>query len=509
MKAQLDRARRIATAARLLLLDLSRRRIALLLLFLVPALFEAVVLATTASRQAQLTIASLVEDDALIQTPESPPDPFDTALDDNGSRNVDERQLSLVFLGTAAVGFLACFLAFTLVHKRRVVDSRLVLAGYRAHEVLIAKVLVLVVLGLLLAAYETAMLAPWVVPRSPLLVAEGLFFCAITYGCLGLLVGALAHQELEGIFGIVLLTNVDVGWLQNPIYFAHSQRRALIRALPGYGPVQLAVVGAFSDDHPRGALARACAWAVGTLLIALIAFGLRIRPPRQDRGTQVRTRWRYAKVLVVAYAIWFGAFEMVGRYAASLTTLDLTGPWDRALPLVPAFVWPYEACYALPILFVLLNKDWHRFNIALLAIAIANVTAFAVYITIPIAFSRPTLGAGLAERILALEYAADFHPGANKLPSMHVAMALIMICGMWRQAGDRFDLGLCALGVVFTIAPVFVKQHLIVDVVVAVPWGLAAYWAASVLYRRFVARGLSAEEALEALFTPWRKPPPP
>jgi len=508
MSTPCSRGRRIVVAAKLLLLDLSRRRVALVLLFVVPALFEAVVLATTASRQVQVTVAALVEDDSLIRTPESAPDPFDTVLDDDGCRNVDERKLSLVFLGSAAVGFLACFLAFTLVHKRREVDSRLVLAGYRAHEVLLAKLMVLLVLGLVLAAYEAAMLTPWVVPRQPLSVVAGFFFCAITYGCLGLLVGAIAQHELEGIFGIVLLTNVDVGWLQNPIYFAHSQRRALIRALPGYGPVQLAIVGAFSPDRPRGAVLRACAWMLGVLLVALFAFGLRIRPRRQNRSAQGRLRWRYAKVLAVAYVAWFAAFEVVGRYAATLRTFDLTGPWDRAVPLIPAFVWAYEACYALPILFIFVIKDWHRFNVALFAIAIANAAAFAVYVALPIAFARPELGKGFPERILALEYAADFHPGANKLPSMHVAMAWIMILAMWRQAGARLDLWLCALAVLFTVAPVFVKQHLIADVVVAVPWGMAAYWAAGRLYRRFVAHDRTAEDALDVLLNPWRWAPP-
>jgi hypothetical protein len=499
-----DSARRIATAARLLLMDLSRRRVSLVLLLVVPALFQAVVLVTTASRPVDVTLAALVQDDSLIRTPESTPDPFDTALDDDGSRRVDERQLSLVFLGTAAVGFLACFFAFTLVHKRREVDARLVLAGYRAYEVLLAKGIVLLLLGALLSLYETAMLMPWVVPRRAFLLASGLFSCAFTYGCLGLIVGALAKHELEGIFGIVLLTNVDVGWLQNPIYFAHSARRALIRALPGYGPVQLATVGAFTDDGPRGVLTRACAWVLVALATALLVFGLRIRPPRQDRSERSRMRWRYAKVLAMIYVGWFGAFEIVGRYAATLPTADLTSAWDRAVPLVPAFVWPYEACYALPILLLFVIKDWHRFNVALLAIILANLAAFVVYVTHPIAFARPELGSSLAERVLAFEYAADFHPGANKLPSMHVAMAWIMICAMWKQAGAAVDLGLCLLAALFTVAPVFVKQHLLLDVVVGVPWGLAAFAIARARYRRFVGRGERADDALQRLLLPWR-----
>ena len=45
------------------------------------------------------------------------------------------------------------------------------------------------------------------------------------------------------------------------------------------------------------------------------------------------------------------------------------------------------------------------------------------YLALPIAFPRPELGSSLAERVLAVEYAADFRPGANKLPSLHVTFA--------------------------------------------------------------------------------------
>lgn len=498
-------ARRVATAARLLLLDLLRRRVALVLLFVVPALFDVVVFATTASRSIDVTLAALVEDESAIRTPESQPDWFDAKLDDDGSRKLDERGLSLVFLGAAAVSFLACFLAYDLVHKRREVDRRLVLAGYRAHEVLLAKVAVLVAIVGALAVYEMAILRPWIAPRHAGMVVAGFFLGGLTYGCLGMLIGAAVVQELEGVFAIVLLTNVDAGWLQNPIYYAHSVRRALIRALPGYGPAQLSVVGAFSDDEPHGALRCAALWSCAALAAALLAFGLRLRPPRQDAGDRSRAARHYAKVLLVAYALWLAAFEVVGRYAARLHTVDLTSAWDRATPLVPAFVWPYEACYLLPFVPLFVLKDWHRFNVALLAILVANVAAFAVFLALPVAIPHPPLGTTPAERVLAFEYAADFQPGANKLPSMHVAMSWIIVCAMWRQASSRAaDVLLAVALALATVAPVLVKQHAIVDVVVAVPWGLAAYWLAAKTYAKWVRPGEDPTAALARLLRPWR-----
>lgn len=250
--------KRVLLAARLGLADLIRRRLTLVLLFVVPALFDAVVLATSAKRDVPVVLAALR--------------PADT------ERLLDERGLTLVFMGTAAVCFLTCFLAFHLVHKRRAADARLVLAGYRAHELLASKLLVLAVIVLAMSVYETLILRPFLEPRHLPGFVVGLFLAGLVYACVGLFVGAVAGHELEGIFVIVLLTNVDVGWLQNPVYYATSERRGLIEMLPGHSPAQLAIASAFTDETATGAIGRSLAYAGATLVVVLAVFTLRIRP---------------------------------------------------------------------------------------------------------------------------------------------------------------------------------------------------------------------------------------
>lgn len=482
--------RLIAVAARLLLKDLFRRRITLLLLFLVPALFDAVVIATTAHRNVLVVIGSLVSSDDLA----------------TGSRMLDERTLSLVFLGAAAVSFLTCFLGFNLVHKRREVDARLVLAGYRVREVLGAKLVVLLFLVLVLAAYETLAIRPWVEPRHLEGVALGLFSAGLVYGCLGFLVGSLVKQELEGIFVIVFLTNVDVGWLQNPIYYATSMRRWLIRSLPGYHPAQLAVVGAFTDERAAGSAIWSLAWSAVTLVTALIALSLRIGRAPNELDETSRTRRYYAKILFVSYVAWVVCFQAVGRYAQTLHGVDLTTAWDGAIPLVPASVWAYEACYVFPFLPLVILEDWHRFNIALVAIIIANVTAFVVYIALPVSFPRPTLGSSLSERVLAFEYAMDFWPRANMLPSMHVAMSWIMAAAMWRRKRPVVNALLLALVGAITISTLLVKQHILLDVITGLAWGFGAFWLATNIYWKVVDRDLAPRDALRRLFEVRRWP---
>ncbi len=495
-----DGLHRVRVAAALLFRDVFRRPFSLVLIFLVPALFDAVVLLTTTTRTTRVTVAALR--DELAQVNDPPGGAFlDLGVIDNGVRTLDQRQLSLVFLGHAAVCFLACFLAFNLVARRRDVDRRLVLAGYPTGEVVLAKLAVLALIVVLLVCWQTALTRPWLAPRQPGLLALGLLLGGLSYGALGLLIGSLVRQELEGIFLIVLFTNLDPGWLQNPIYFAQSQRPSLIASLPAFASTQLTVLGAFFDEHPVEILTRGALTAGALLLLAFVLFGLRIRPP--PPSNRPGPRWlHFGKVMLLVYACWITAFQLVGRYAATLRTWDPTTDWDRAIPLVPAFIWPYEACYALPLVALWLFRDWHRFNVGVLAIILASVIAFLCYLLVPVAFPRPVLGSSLPERVLGMEFAVDFSPGANKLPSLHVAISWILLFALWGQTGRRLVDGL-ALGLVtaVTVSTIFVKQHVLLDVATALPLAVVAFVLSRRLYWSATAPTDPAEGALLRLVT--------
>ena len=87
-----------------------------------------------------------------------------------------------------------------------------------------------------------------------------------------------------------------------------------------------------------------------------------------------------------------------------------------AIPFVPAWVWVYELTYLLPFLAVFAIEDAARFDRALRAILFAAVTAYPLYLCLPVGFPQPALGDSLAERALALERSLDAASGANHLP---------------------------------------------------------------------------------------------
>lgn len=193
----------------------------------------------------------------------------------------------------------------------------------------------------------------------------------------------------------------------------------------------------------------------------------------------------YIKVAVVFYVVWIVVIEMVGRFAATLPTTEITTALDRSIPLIPQFVWAYQLCYYFPILPLMIAKDWHRFNQGLLSIIVANLPALAMYLIFPVFIARPELGNSFSERVLHFIYTTDYQPSANKLPSLHVVFSWLvyLMCrkqglGRWGEAIVFF------LAFIISISTLFVKQHIVYDVVSGTVWAFAAWWLAGKLYNR-------------------------
>jgi len=251
--------RRLGIAFVLTARELLRRPIVLLLLFLVPAVFVSVILAVTRQTPISFQISAIEEEDYL---------------------RVPERAEALVFIGLAAVGVLAAFVALHLAQRDSETMRRLVLCGYRPLELLAARlgVLALTVSGIaLLVAMAMALFFR---PQSLALMFVGFAVLGWVYACYGLLVGTLLRQELEGVLFVALLANLDIGWLQNPIYYAHAQQQVVIRSLPGYLPSQVAMAAAFSEHTAAEILRPALlgfVYGAVLLLLAVLGYARRLR----------------------------------------------------------------------------------------------------------------------------------------------------------------------------------------------------------------------------------------
>ena len=253
------RLARLRTSALLTAAELARNRFAICLLLVIPILFFALVWLTVADKPVAFRLAS-VSRNALVE--------------------VSARRESLAFIAVAAAGLLASFLALNLIQRYSGANRRLVLCGYQPSELVLAKLFVLLCAVALIACYVTALLRLFFAPRHFWYTVLGIALAGFVHACYGLLAGAITRRELEGILLIVLLVNIDAGWLQNPIYYAEAQNKLLIRCLPAYFPSQASIISAFTGHSIVEPLIGSLIYGGVLLLAALLVYLWRMRVGR-------------------------------------------------------------------------------------------------------------------------------------------------------------------------------------------------------------------------------------
>lgn len=244
---------RIGVSTRMVALEILRNRTAVSLLFLVPTILYGLIQLTTGER--------------LI--------PFQLRAH-GGIFAGSERTLSLLFMGATAMCGLMAFLAFVLTWRPLQTDRRLVFEGYRPWTLLTAKVLVVGGAAGAVALYVTGLLLFFYQPSRLGGVFLGFFLSGLLYGLLGILIGVLCRRELDGILAILLVVNVDPGWLQNPVFYAGAHHRALIHWLPSHHACQLTMLSVFTEKPLATEVALGGAWLLAIGLLAAMGYRWRI-----------------------------------------------------------------------------------------------------------------------------------------------------------------------------------------------------------------------------------------
>ncbi len=250
------KAMRIITALSMILKMLLRRRIIIISLLVLPFVFLTIVELTAPTRFIPFRLASL---DVRVFIRES------------------LKEIALVFFSVTSSGFLVSLLALNLVQIENEVNRRLVICGYHPFDLLISNLLALLLVILTIAVYIGLLINEFVAVRHLPMFIFGLMLIGFVYGCYGLTIGSLIKGKLEGVFFIVLLANIDAGWLQNPMYYAEAHNNEIIRYLPAYFPSQSAIIAAFTDYSGANARFYSILYGTGFLILALLIFYNKMR----------------------------------------------------------------------------------------------------------------------------------------------------------------------------------------------------------------------------------------
>jgi hypothetical protein len=168
---------------------------------------------------------------------------------------------------------------------------------------------------------------------------------------------------------------------------------------------------------------------------------------------------------------------------------DMSRPLDKKIPLIPQSVYIYAMWYPLlffyPIyLYSLSRAVW---LVYLMAIGLNVIVSLVIYALYPTSFQRPEPpDSMLSGKILRLLYVLNYK-GLNCMPSMHCSQCFIILlsacfCGMNGVMPAVPAIGVGILAVMIVESTVLTKQHVIMDMLAALPVGIVCYTVAFAVF---------------------------
>lgn len=194
--------------------------------------------------------------------------------------NVDGGHLSLISAGLNSLTIIVGFAVFAAIRKTLAFDKRLVFAGYRHSTLVAAKTMAITLLSAGVALYTSLVLLVFWRPSLAgwLAILAGFAVMSLTYGALGLLLGVLVKNDLEGFFLIIMGGLTDT-FLQNPLGNPLANK-PILEWFPSFGPMQFAVGGSIGHTALWSHLGLGLVWAAAFTVGGLIIFRIRTRTRR-------------------------------------------------------------------------------------------------------------------------------------------------------------------------------------------------------------------------------------
>ena len=187
--------------------------------------------------------------------------------------------------------------------------------------------------------------------------------------------------------------------------------------------------------------------------------------------------------------MWWGLF--LPAYLAAFFIIEhfITGnywatqlPADALIPFCPYFIFFYMSwsplLVALGLYLIVRDAEGFRRYIWMLALSFFSATLFCVLVP----NGQDLRPAEMPQQNIftwAVQLTYDLDTSTNVFPSVHVLGVVAAVTAVWRTPGLRksgwrwFAAG---YGLVIMAATLLVKQHALIDVLAAVPWGLASYF---------------------------------
>jgi hypothetical protein len=171
-------------------------------------------------------------------------------------------------MGGVVIAFVAALLGVFVMQSALDGDRRLVVAGFRPGETVVARLLVLLSGTALLVAVAAAVTALNFSAANWAPLIGSMLLLGMIYAAIGALAGALL-DKLAATYLMLFLVMTDIGVVQTPMFHVTPPRLAIL--LPGYGPSRVMYDGGFSTAfHASTELLVSLGWTAALALAVAI-----------------------------------------------------------------------------------------------------------------------------------------------------------------------------------------------------------------------------------------------
>ena len=165
---------------------------------------------------------------------------------------------------------------------------------------------------------------------------------------------------------------------------------------------------------------------------------------------------------------------------------DMARTVDGRIPLITQAVYVYVLWYPLIFLYplYLFRLSQSAWIVYVLAIVLDIIFSLVIYMLYPSSFQRPQPSDSvLSGKILRLLYFCNYK-GLNCMPSMHCSQCYIILlsavmCGLNGVMSAVAAACVTVLCIMIVISTVLTKQHVLIDMVSALPLGIIVFAAAN------------------------------
>lgn len=256
MRKQKDKTSVFSLLYRLTALELLRNKLGLLLLFVIPTCFLAVVEWTSGESPLPIKLYFFKQIDGLL---------------------LNQREISLVFMSAAVGGFLMAYYAILLFQQDFEYFRYCISLKLSPHTFVASRFGFFLTLVAAMAVFITLIMKVMMNFENILGILVGFILLGLIYGAYGGLVGILSKDFMVAILFVTLLANIDAGWLQNPVFYSTAQETAFIRWLPAFFPCQFIFSSVFSGKTNVWALLMSFVYGSALFLALLIAVKIKIK----------------------------------------------------------------------------------------------------------------------------------------------------------------------------------------------------------------------------------------